>query len=153
ATGKKKTTQEWVTMPRRDRQYRDPLGLSYYRRLSLCEMVSGAIAGSQTPNTAERAQAEQRRAAAGYGVGVPEPIPRAPPEVEAVQYRVPLPHVSRYLLPSYSRPLAIELSAPGRRVTAIRLYRLEHKIILPPALVGVTEKSNLLRPLDPYHPS
>jgi hypothetical protein len=153
ATGKKKTTQEWVTMPRRDKHMRDPLGLSYYRRLSLAEMISGAAPGNTTANTVEKGQAEQRRAAATYGVGVPEPIPMAPPELVAIQYRVPYPHVSRYLLPSYAKHMAVELSGPGRRVTAVRLYRLEHQIIQPSALLGVTEKPNALGPLDPYHPS
>ena len=155
ATGKKMTTQEWVTMPRRDKHMRDPLGLSYYRRLSLAEMVSIGVPGTMAPNTTEKSLSEQRRRAATAGVGVPEPIPFAPMEVVPLpaQYRVPLPHITRYLLPSYSKHLAAELSGPGRVVTSVKLYRLEHEIILPSALVGVTENPAVRKPLDPYHPT
>jgi hypothetical protein len=144
-TGKPKVVHEWQTLPRRDEHYRDPLGLTYYRRLSITEMVAGTLPDPYLPNSAEKLSAKRRRIAVAVGLGNKEPIPLAPPEFEpeSLQYRVPLPHVTRYLLPAYARHLAVEYSAPGRRVVAVKMYRVEHRIVPP---------SELVRGADPYDP-
>ena len=51
--------------------------------------------------------------------------------------------MSRYLLPAYAKHLAVELSGPGRRVTRVQIYRLEHRIVQPPAFAAG---------VDPYNP-
>ena len=146
ATGKPEVKHEWQTLPRRNDQYRDPLGLTYYRRLSITEMVSGTLPDPYLPNSAEKLSAKQRRIAVAMGLNNREPIPLAPAEFEpeAMQYRVPLPHVTRYLLPAYARHLAVEHAAPGRRVVSVKIYRVEHRIVPPNMLV---------HGMDPYDPT
>jgi hypothetical protein len=154
ATGKKKVVREWVTLPDRAAHMKDPLGLSYYRRLSLTEGVSRAIAELYTPDSFSKLDAWRNRTQAAL-VGFQRAtddgktelvrIPIAPDAVEPTrgQYRVPYPEVSRYLLPSYAQHVAAELSAPGRVVTGVKMYRLEHRIVQPPAFVAG---------MDPFDP-
>ncbi len=137
----KKPVAQWVILPQRAEHMKDPLGLTYYRRLSLTEMISGTIPGLFSAESFEKLDARQRRLAIASGVGGKEPIPLAPPEFEPEynQYKVPRPDVSRYLLPAYARHLAVEYAAPGRKVTGVRIYRLEHRIVTTQAFVRGTE--------------
>lgn len=145
-TGTPKTVHEWVTIPDRDVHMKDPLGLTYYRRLALTEMVSGTTWAMTTPQSAEKAEATRLREKASVGLHGKEPIPLAPEYVMPVvnQYRVPQAHISRYVLPSYAKHMAVEFSGPGRRVASTRLYRLEHQIVRTP----VFAKGG-----DPFHPT
>src|SRR5207245_8728727 len=45
STGAKQYQYEWVVIPRRPADVRDPLGLSYYRRLSLTEQMARGSPG------------------------------------------------------------------------------------------------------------
>ena len=156
ATKKKKIVHEWVTLPRRDEHMKDPLGLSYYRRLSITEMVSPAIPGLVSADNFENLDARLRRVQASQGtIPLPNPDPsggtRTVPipvlegvEAATLQYRIPQPHISRYLLPSYARHLAAKYSAPGRTVTNVRIYRVEHRI---------TPTYDFRMGMSPYHPS
>jgi hypothetical protein len=146
AGGKPKSKSEWIVLPRRDEHMKDPLGQAYYRRLSITEMISPAIPGLFNVENFENLDARQRRARAGVSAvgSAKEPIPiDSTDEPAANQYRVPQPHVSRYLLPSYAKHLAHEFSTPGRRVVGVKLYRLEHRI---------TPTYQFAAGVDPYHP-
>jgi hypothetical protein len=107
-------TAEWVDMPRRNTEYRDPLGMSYYRRLSLTELVSQAPPGGVTAFSVEKANAVQRRRDNQLGLtGLP--VPGAVGygnEIDLSQYRVPLPHIRRQLLPTYARHVALAHTGP-----------------------------------------
>ncbi|MFO0849802.1 MAG: hypothetical protein U0871_14800 [Gemmataceae bacterium] len=160
ATGKKKVVREWLVLPDRMAHMKDPLGLSYYRRLSITEAVSRAIADAYAPDSFNKLDAWRNRTQV-HQVGFHRQtddgktelvvIPIAPDEVEPAraQYRIPYPEVSRYLLPAYAKHLAVELSAPGRRVVGVQIYRLEHRIVQPPAFVGAPPFN---KPMDPYDP-
>ena len=130
-TRAKKVVHEWITLPRRDQHMKDPLGQSYYRRLSITEMASQSIPGLVTGENFENLDARMRRTQAsvtGTG-GTPEPIPiRADVDPPSLQYRIPQAHITRYLLPSYTKHLAVSNSAPGRKVIGVKIYRVEHRI-------------------------
>jgi len=151
-TGKNEVLNEWITLPRRDKHMKDPLGLTYYRRLSLTEMVSGTIPDLYSANSFEKADVRERRIRQAALLSEEERIPLADPTMmpEYLQYRVPRPDITRYLLPSYARHLAIENSQPARngepalKVTKVRVYRAEHTII---------QQTEFIKARDVYHPS
>jgi hypothetical protein len=128
ATGKKKRVSEWKTFPRRDEHMKDPLGLTYYRRLSLTEMVAPTFPDSFFP-ASMRQDAQGRRGAVAVGIDARERIPIADEIPASAQYRVPRPDISRYLLPSYAHHWAVEYSGPGRTVVSTKVYRAEHRIV------------------------
>ncbi len=140
-TSKKRITHEWVTYPRRDQHMKDPLGLTYYRRLSLTEMVASTFPDAFFPQSTRR-DAQERRGIVAVGVGG-ERIPIADEIPASSQYRVPRPDITRYLIPSYAHHWAIAHSGPGRRVVSTKVYRAEHRIVPTDKFV---EGSN---PFDP----
>jgi len=147
ATGKPKTLSEWVTLPRRDTQWKDPLGQTYYRRLSLTENAVRS-ASEIGYNSEERRQAKLRRDDVAYSMkpGVKKiPYPSPTYEVEFRWYAPPQADVSRYLLPSFTRHLAAEYTAPGYKVVNVKLYRAEHRI--------VTTQYFVTQKLSPFHPT
>ncbi|HEY2786292.1 MAG TPA: hypothetical protein VGJ05_15100 [Fimbriiglobus sp.] len=154
-TGKPEIESGWVTMPKRPEQVKDPLGVSYYRRLSLTELVSGTIPDFLTPATFEKSIAYRRRLDVASGV-VPSypkiPIPIPPVADPAfLQYRVPRTDITRHVLPSYAQHLLDEYSTPGKKAVSVKIYRLEHRI-LSPQEYDRRQYSNHL-PQDPYHPT
>ncbi len=140
-TGRKRITHEWVTYPRRDQHMKDPLGLTYYRRLSLTEMVAQTFPDSFFPQSM-RQDAQARRGTVAFGVAG-ERIPIAEEIPASAQFRIPRPDITRYLLPSYARHWAVAHSGPGRRVVSTKVYRAEHRIVPTDKFV---EGSN---PFDP----
>lgn len=142
ATGKPKVVSEWFTMPRRDTQLKDPLGMTYYRRLSLTELASQTAAPLIGVKNVETLEAEGRRVKASIANQVPHPEACGDPI--PAQYRVPQTHISSYLLPSYVRYLASSNSGPGRKVVSVKIYRVEHRIVPTAAFVGG---------LSPHHPT
>ena len=160
ATGKPRTASEWVVFPKRELHMKDPLGLSYYRRLSLTEAAAATLADAQTADTFNRNEAHQARAAVamtGFPRTTPDgkteqvviPLPPNEFEPSQTQYRVPDSLVSRNLLPSYARHLAVALSAPGQKVVNVKMYRLEHRVVPPEAFVGTSRQPRI----DPFHPT
>lgn len=151
-TGKPKVVHEWITLPRRDEHMKDPLGQSYYRRLSITEMVSPSIPGLVSAESFEKLDARERRFHVSPGSPAPRtdvPIPLTDAvDPAALQYRIPQPHISRYLFPSYAKHLASEYSSPGRKVVGVKIYRVEHRIA-PPSVFK--DKASPFS--DPYHPS
>ena len=155
ATGKPKIDAGWETMPRRPEQVKDPLGVSYYRRLSLTELVAGTTPDYLTPASFEKSDAYKRRMEVAHSPppGYPKiPIP-LPPESDPayLQYRVPRVDISRYMLPSYSRHILYEFTRPGWKAVRVKIYRLEHRI-RPPQDYDRSLFSNHLAQ-DPYHPT
>src|SRR5262249_39550710 len=108
STGAKQYRYEWVVIPRRPADVRDPLGLGYYRRLSLTEQMARGSPGLTIPTDQfEKTEVWYRR----YNQSRPElggKIPFHPGENINVQYRLPNPDVTRYLLPSYASHVILE---------------------------------------------
>ena len=132
-TGKQRVEAAWIDLPNRGSQFKDPLGLTYQRRLSITELVATSSPSNFTPDNFEKNDAVARRRQAA--VNVDDPSSRIPmlPNVDPVasQYRVPSIHITRYLMPSYARHIAAEYSSPGRRVLSVKLLRVEHRVIPP----------------------
>lgn len=164
-----KSSSEWVDLPNRRQHYKDPLGLSYYRRLSVTEMVSQAMPSRFTPATFEKNEAVVRRRRVAVGTHDADrkhpPVPLDPAAgPEDLQYRVPNADIVRYLLPSYARHVADQFTRPERgprpaqRVVSVKVFRVEHTITGPEALHGRRipfhpQKRKWADPVDPFHPT
>lgn len=146
-TGKPETLNEWVLLPRRDTQTKDPLGQTYYRRLSITENAI-RVATDLGNNSEERRHVNERRQEVALGLkpGVKR-IQQPPPsyELEFRWYSPPQADVVRYILPSYTRHLAEEYTSPGYKVVNVKMYRAEHRI--------VTNQFFVTQRLSPYHPT
>jgi hypothetical protein len=141
-TGAKEYKTEWVVVPKRPDDVRDPLGLSYYRRLSLTEQLARGTLGLFVPDQFEKKEMTNRRTAK-QGV-----IPLHPLDPVGFQYKLPYPEVARLLIPSYASHIIVK-HTPNKEVaakTTVKIYRLEHRTMLPEEFAGP------LQP-DPYHPS
>ena len=139
-----KPEAEWVTMPDRKTHWKDPMGLSYFRRLSLTEQASQSMPGI-SEQTAEWREIDARRAAVAQGAHPNTPaIPYSPREMDPIQYRMPRYDITRYLLPSYAAHLLHRHSTPERKAKTVRIYRLDHPI---PSLLEFSQ-----RDWNPHHP-
>jgi hypothetical protein len=130
-SGKPAEVLEWVTLPTRPEQVRDPLALTYQRRLAISENVAQTTLDVFSP-TAEKNEIHYRRAQVASGLWPNYPrIPYAPPEVEPLQfqYRIPSQSITSYILPSYVRHVAEHNRTAEQVPVKIRVYRLEHRII------------------------
>lgn len=136
----------WVYIPRREREYKDPLGLSYYRRMSLTENASSHHrAGFYLP-PAEEALVEQRRQAEDHR------IPRY--GHRNVQRIIPVDLVTRQVLPSYARHLAHAHPRDGWEVRGVKIYRVQHNIITLDQFVGYDSTTNTrVDSWGPYNPA
>lgn len=128
-----KPLAEWRTLPDRAKHWKDPLGLTYYRRLAITEQVSQTMPELSNSTTFEKRDVVERRqkAAGANGGFVDYPrIPMAPDDYEPMQfqYRMPRPDITRYLLPSYARHLILEAETEGKEVDFVKIYRLEHRL-------------------------
>jgi hypothetical protein len=132
----------WEYVPRRSRDYRDPLGLSFYRRLSLTENASQFHRAGYFLPPAEADLVERRRQADDAR------IPRY--GRSDVQRLIPVELVSRHVLPSYARHLAKSRAREGWEVRGVKIYRTQHTIITPDQFVGFDSTTN--RRLDPWGP-
>ena len=142
-----KTVREWLAMPQRANQTSDPLGVSYYRRLSITEYSARSMPDNGATNSGLD-EVRRRRDQVAAGI-VPNqkkiPLPPADYEIAARSYQQPQADAIRYVLPSYAKHIAAEKTAPGRRVTNVKMYRAEHRI--------VTAQYYVMLNADPYHPS
>jgi hypothetical protein len=150
-TPARKRRSEWIDIPKRNTHFRDPLGLTYYRRLSITELVSYSTPGGVNSMAWERNLAIQNRRNNELGLaGTPVPGAVRPFDMDMTQYRVPRLDIRRGMHPSYSRHIAIEFSGP-RTVTdgksqkvvqftvkSIKLFQVEHSIITPQDFLGYT---------------
>lgn len=128
-----KNLAEWRTLPDRAKHWKDPLGLTYYRRLAITEQASQTIPDLGGPTTFEKRDVYERRQKAAGGLGGFSDYPRiplAPDDFEpaSLQYRMPRPDITRYLLPSYARHVIKEAEADTRPVQSVKIYRLEHRL-------------------------
>ena len=173
-TPAKKRVSEWVAMPRRRTQFRDPLGMTYYRRLSLTELVSYSSPGTVTAFSMEKSNAVQRRRDNELGLnGKPVPGARVGNEIDLSQYRVPDIRVRKIMFPSYARHIALEHSGPRKAadgktvkytVTRVKMFRVEHRVLQPHQFLRYDNPAErVYRPDDkavsqlgnmgPFHPS
>lgn len=116
---------QWVVMPRRPDDIRDPLGLSYYRRLSLTEQLARGSPGVIVPEIFEKSEVQARR------LSRLTLIPLHPTEPIGLQYRLPNSDVMRYLLPSYASHVILYHTpdADTAARTTVKIYRLEHRTL------------------------
>ena len=145
-TGAKQYKTDWVVIPKRPDDVRDPLGLSYYRRLSLTEQLARGNLGLFVPEQFEKQEMTTRRAAK-QGV-----IPFHPVLNVGFQYKLPYPTVARFLIPSYASHIIVK-HTPNKEVaakTTVKLYRLEHQTMLPKEFAEPLPTGGYV---DPYHPS
>jgi hypothetical protein len=133
---------DWVTHPSRKNDWKDPLGLTYYRRLSLTEQVSNAT--PLVTQTEERKEIEARRLQVAQGLNPKIPaIPLDPNE--NLSYRMPRPDTTRYLVPSYAAHLLNRYTTGGRVAKTVKIYRLEHTQLSAAQFVALK--------VDPHHPT
>jgi hypothetical protein len=132
----------WDYVPTRARDYKDPLGLEYYRRLSLTENASQFHRTGYYPGAAEADLIERRRAADDTR------IPRY--GRQEVQRLVPIDLVTRHVLPSYARHFAKAYARDGWEVRGVKIYRTQHTIITPDQFVGFDSMTN--KRVDPWGP-
>jgi hypothetical protein len=117
--------QRWIVMPRRPDDIRDPLGLSYYRRLSLTEQLARGSPGVIVPEIFEKSEVQARR------LSRLSLIPLHPTEPIGLQYRLPNSDVIRYLLPSYASHVILHHTPDAQTAarTTVKIYRLEHRTL------------------------
>jgi hypothetical protein len=140
-TGKKEYKTEWVISPTRPANVRDPLGLGYYRLLSVNEQTARGSVSLTTPTDQfEKSEMYLRRN------GMIFKIPYHPIDSLLIQYRLPNSDVARYILPSYASHVIL-WHTPDKETaakTTVKVYRLEHRDLAASQLAG----GDL-----PYHPS
>jgi hypothetical protein len=140
-TGMKEYKTEWVISPTRPANVRDPLGLGYYRLLSVNEQTARGSAGLANPTEQfEKTEMYGRRNSMIFK------IPYHPTDSHLIQYKLPNSDVSRYILPSYASHVIV-WHTPDKETaarTTVKVYRLEHR-----DLTGDRMASGDL----PYHPS
>ncbi len=143
-TGEKKYTYKWVAVPKRPADIRDPLGLTYYRRLSLTEQVSRGSPGLRA-NSFEKAEMLPRRAQS--------PIPLHPFDDQETQYQLPGPEVARFTMPSYASHVILEHTAnvDEARRTTVKMYRVQHSTMSVEDYVNARKRPGAVT--SPYHPT
>lgn len=137
-TNKNKIESSWIDLPNRATQFKDPLGLTYQRRLSISELVATTTPSNFTPISFEKNDAVNRRRQAAVTLDDPGsriPLQDLPGDSVVAQYRVPTSPNTRYLFPSYARHIAVEFeaefSSPRRKVLSVKLVRVEHRVMQP----------------------
>lgn len=154
ATGevRKKYDTRWVVMPRRPAHVHDPLAISYFRRLSITDRLGRTSTDfTSSAGAFEKTDVRQRR----YKLTLPgsDPFyPLHPNEPEFLQYRMPTPEGSRFLIPSFAQHLILEHTATPEAAarTTLKMYRLQHNTLPVEALVGFGNPDGL--PANPYSP-
>ena len=138
----------WVVLPRRDLHYKDPLGVCYYRRLSLTESL--AQYQMSPPSAAEQIKAATRRARVAEDPVAG--IPREHPGQDNLERRVPNELIVYQLLPPYARHLARANARPGWEVRSVKIYRTLHLITTPAQYHGYDMATGArVTPKDPYN--
>jgi hypothetical protein len=135
-TYKDGTPAEWYDMPHRPDDIKDPLAISYYRRLALTEQTNQLL----PPNAAT--PPGTRFLARGVNG---EEIKGHPDLPLVLQYRPPVDQTRYYVIPSYVRHVARRFTGGHpERIATIRMYRVEHRILGP---------NELVQKISPYDPT
>ncbi|MDY3553457.1 hypothetical protein R5W24_002559 [Gemmata sp. JC717] len=148
AQGRPQYDTQWVVLPKRPDDVKDPLGLTYYRRLSITEQLARVTPGLLS-NVAERSEMLPRRQAVAHL------IPMNPSEEPLSQYRLPQPEVARYVLPSYASHVILEHAPPGLAgKTTVKIYRVEHRTMNVEEFANPRHRPGSTSPYDPttYRP-
>ncbi len=120
----------WVKLPTRPQDIRDPLGVSYYRRLAITEYAHQGASSNYNTFPTERDDILARRM--GRYKSIPIHTQMSYP---TSQFRPPNDLVRMMILPSYAEHLAHkyakppEGSEPGLVLHSIRFYRVLHEIV------------------------
>ncbi|QJW97406.1 hypothetical protein [Frigoriglobus tundricola] len=142
-TGDKQYATKWVVLPKRPGDVKDPLGLTYYRRLSITEQLARGTPGLRAASFEAREMRGRRQLA---------PIPMHPSDAQEVQYQLPQPEVTRFILPSYASHVILE-NTPNKEAaakTTVKVYRLQHNTM---GIEDFIDWRKRLGPLkSPYHP-
>ncbi len=145
--------REWYVIPKRPDDVKDPLAVSYFRRLSITEQTAGAVPGGYGHVLFEADEARRRRQLARYydeAAQEERAIPFHPFEQALAQYRVPFPNTLRYTLPSYAKHVIHERTNGGDERaprTTVMIYKLVH------STVAAHELARKRDPVAPYAPS
>lgn len=140
---------DWVYVVNRKQDYIDPLGLSYYRRLSITENLTQSAPAGFTPG----GQEEYAKVVARRDLAARKGIPRTFP-IDNVEYRVPNHLISRQVLPSYARHMIHALARPGKEVKSIKIYRVVHTTISLQLFRGFDPSTGETIPgTSPYDPT
>lgn len=145
ATGEKKYETKWIAMPKRPNDVLDPLGLTYYRRLSITEQLARGSPGLRA-GSFELAEMRPRR--------VQTPIPLHPGDEFEGQYILPNPDVVRYVLPSYAQHVILENmpnNAEVLRKTTVKIYRVQHNTLSVEEYINALKRPGVIT--NPYHPT
>jgi hypothetical protein len=142
---------QWIYVPRREAHYLDPLGLTYYRRLSITENVVHVQGPGYAllPAEQDKVMARRRSVEGHY------PLTNAnSPIGMAAERRIPDKLVSQQVLPSYARHLSLAHAQPDKQVRSVKIYRVQHSIITLPQLRGFDHATGKETPhISPYHPT
>ena len=143
ATGEKQYETKWVVLPKRPGDVKDPLGLTYYRRLSITEQLARGTPGLRAASFEAREMRGRRQLA---------PIPMHPTDAPDIQYQLPQPEVTRFILPSYASHVILE-NTPNKEVaarTTVKVYRLQHNTMGIEDFIDWRNRLGSLK--SPYHP-
>ena len=146
ATKEKQYTTKWVVVPKRPADVKDPLGLTYYRRLSLTEQVARASPVLRANSAEAREMVPRRRAIAHV-------IPFSPYDEPEMQYQLPNPEVARFIIPSYASHVVLE-HTPDKETaakTTVKVYRLRHNTMTVDEFINWRKQPNANT--NPYHPT
>ena len=122
-TAKAPKDADWVMTPRRRLDYLDPLGLTYYRRLSLSEQLA-QFAGPNNYFPDEEYRVKQRR----VSPNVADKFPKDPSVIDQTHFHQPNDIIVRQILPSYARHAIAEYADPDKVVKSVRIYRVTHAV-------------------------
>jgi hypothetical protein len=132
------TRQRWYKFPRRPDDLTDPMGLSYYRRLSITMNLE-----SSEPSVVSEDMRRRRIVMTQGDDGIPIHNEVVPLDS---QYRLPQMNIREFVLPSYVQHIAnlkILRHPEGVPITSIRVYLVTHNIMTQVAL------ENDISPYDP----
>jgi len=161
--GKEKPEFGWIDIPNRRDHFKDPLGMTYYRRLSLTELVSQSTPASGMQFNYAKLQAQELRKKATVvsenGSKMPVPL-NADIDPIDIQYRVAYTQLRGQTLPSYAKHIASEYETPaepgkpGRHVVSVKLFRVEHRVIPAQAFLDKYDDNGnrVERGTSPFHP-
>ncbi len=123
----------WILFPTRRKDYIDPLGLTYVRRLAYTEQaIQTAQPGNISYSEASLKAVYDRRLSASVQRGYTaegSPIPMNTSVATQMQFLLPMDHVRWQILPSYSRHMASKYAVEGKRIKSVKIYRATHRML------------------------